>query len=540
MSPLPWQSNKLILSDGAKAYLANATVPTPIPGVFSISAVLPDATSQAFFYRWAQFNLTGRGGFLPVIGAHVSAYYAYTTSQANNATANALNALSTSNPVIWGYVQYWDAQHGYAQYGYSNDNGVASILLASSNITLPTLPDGYFLGGYHIGISVPAVGVASQWFNWTVSPYPTGVAQPANGLAGPDFAPTQRFNSYYGAASISAVSVTANGAASATVNLGQTLAVKVTVEDLGTVPISQVAASLYYNATSPPTGLLASYETTAVHLTVPGQETNVTLSWKATLNTTGLNAFFSTNLTLVVDWNYNSISLGGGNLTRNVSVTFAPTTLTLASAVVLANGIANKTVELGQVLGVEVTVRNVGNATITGLSAELYYNATSSPSGLLASYNVAKPRTQLSRPAGHLHPQLEGDREHHRTRGLVRAQPEPRLQLEREQPLAGPWELLGERLARFRAVSDRVQQECVRPAADHPEPARAVRYAWWRSLQRVARRGDRALRRPSGNPGGMRRVFRRDHRVHRRSVGAVLDALGEPFEPAHRRGNCTP
>ena len=140
VSPAPWQSNKLILSDGAKAYLANATVPTPIPGVFSTSAVLPDATSQAFFYRWAQFNLTGRGGFLPVIGAHVSAYYAYTTSQANNATANALNALSTSNPVIWGYVQYWDAQHGYAQYGYSNDNGVASILLASSNITLPTLP----------------------------------------------------------------------------------------------------------------------------------------------------------------------------------------------------------------------------------------------------------------------------------------------------------------------------------------------------------------------------------------------------------------
>ena len=135
--------------------------------------------------------------------------------------------------------------------------------------------------------------------------------------------PPSGLTRYYGAASISAVSVTANGAASATVNLGQTLAVKVTVEDLGTVPISQVAASLYYNATSPPTGLSASYETTAVHLTVPGQETNVTLSWKATLNTTGLNAFFSTNLTLVVDWNYNSISLGGGNLTRNVSVTFA-------------------------------------------------------------------------------------------------------------------------------------------------------------------------------------------------------------------------
>ncbi len=391
VSPTPWSSNKLLLSNGANAYLANATVPTPLPGVFATSAVLTDATSEAFFYRWAQFNLTGRGGFLPVVGAHVSAYYAYTTSEANNVTANALNALSTANPVIWGYVQYWDAQHGYTEYGYSNALGIASVLLASSNITLPTLPDGFFLGGYHIGISVPAVGVESQWFNWTVSPYPTGVAQSSNGLAGPDFAPTQRFNSYYGAASISAVSVTANGAASKTVNLGQTLAVKVTVEDLGTVPITQVAADLYYNATSPPTGLLATNQSTGLHLTAPGQETTLTLTWKATLNTTGINAFFATNLSLVVDWNYNTISLGGGNLTQNVSVTFAPTTLTLAGATVLANGIAiaNKTVELGQTLGVQVVVQNVGNATITGVTADLYYNATSPPTGLLASYDAA-------------------------------------------------------------------------------------------------------------------------------------------------------
>ena len=105
-APLPWNSNKLLLTDGAVAYLANATVQSPLPGVFSHSAVLPDASSQAFFYRWAQFNLTGRGGFLPIPDAKVSAFYAYTGGQTDNLTTNALNDLATSNPAIWGYVQY--------------------------------------------------------------------------------------------------------------------------------------------------------------------------------------------------------------------------------------------------------------------------------------------------------------------------------------------------------------------------------------------------------------------------------------------------
>ena len=139
--PLPWGSNKLLLTDGAVAYLANDTVLAPLPGVFSISAVLPDAASQAYFYRWAQFNLTGRGGFLPIPDAQVKVYYAYSTIQADNATANALNDLASSNPEIWGYVQYRDAQHGVQAYGESNVVGRAAVLLASSNLTGPTLPD---------------------------------------------------------------------------------------------------------------------------------------------------------------------------------------------------------------------------------------------------------------------------------------------------------------------------------------------------------------------------------------------------------------
>lgn len=336
-TPYPWSSNKLLLEDSARAYLANATVSSSLPGVFSTSAVLPDATSEAFFYRWAEFNLTGRGGVLPIEGAQVSAYYAYTTSQANNATANALNDLQ--NPLnpnlheIWGYVQYWDAKNGYSGYATSNAAGVASVLLASSNITAPTLPDGFFLGGYHIGIVVPAVGVASHWFNWTVSPYPTGVAQPSGSVADPDLAPAQLFPGYFGAVSIGSVSVLANGAAAAnsTIRIGQTLGLRVVATDAGTAKITQVAADLYYNSSRLPDALLASYEVTTLSLTAPGEQTTFTLNWSVIDSVTGLNGWFHHNLTLVLDWNYNVASLGGGNVNQTVGVRFTPSDIAITS-----------------------------------------------------------------------------------------------------------------------------------------------------------------------------------------------------------------
>jgi len=324
VNPAPWDSNKLVLSSGAAAYLANATVTSPLPGVYSTSAVLPDATSSAYFYRWGQFDLTGRGGLLPIQGAHVSAYYAYTNIQTNNATANALNNLAVSNPQIWGYVEYWDGLHGISVYGNSDPAGVASLLLASSFVTQPTLPDGLFLGGYHVGVSVPAVGVGSHWFNWTVSPYPTGVAQPSSGMAGPDVAPPQLFPDYYGAASISSATVLANGAASASISIGQTLGVKVVATDAGTATISEISADLYYNTTLTRLAHLASFEASNLDLSTPGQNTSFTLSWVSNDTVTGLNGWFHHDLTLILDWNYNTASLAGGSVNQNVSLKFAP------------------------------------------------------------------------------------------------------------------------------------------------------------------------------------------------------------------------
>ena len=385
-TPIPWGSNKLSLTDGAVAYLANATISNPVPGVFSTSAVIPDATSKAFFYRWAQFNLTGRGGVIPIPNAQAVAYYAYNATETGNKTANALNDLATANPEIWGYVQYWDGLHGVSVYGTSNKDGKASLLLASANVTGATLPDGLFLGSYHIGIFVPATGVPNHWFNWTVSPYPEGVGQMPPALAGPDFAPPQTFPQYYGAVVIALATVYANGVPSTTINLGQKVGVKVEVEDAAAVAITQVSSELLYNASGRPSALLATYSNTTVDLTAPGQEFSFTLSWLATLNVTGVNAEFDHNFTVVLDWNHNNASLGGGNLSENLSVKFAPTEVSLASATVLANGIANTTVELGQTLGVQVVLHNVGNSTISSVVAWLAYNDSHLASAVLAEY----------------------------------------------------------------------------------------------------------------------------------------------------------
>lgn len=434
VSPLPWNSNKLLLTGGARAYLANATVLSPQPGVFSTSAVLPDATSEAFFYRWADFNLTGRGGILPIEGAQVSAFYAYTNNQANNATANSLNALSTANPQIWGYVEYWDSVHGYPSYASSNAAGVAAILLASSNITAGTLPDGFFLGGYHIGISVPAVGVGSHWFNWSVSPYPSGVARPSNGKAGPDFGPVQQFASYFGAVNLGSVTVLANGAANTTVDIGQTLGVRVVATDAGTATITEISGNLYYNSSGVPSAHIAAFKATGLHLSGVGQQLTFTLNWTVIDKVTGLNGWFQHNLSLVLGWNFEVVSLGGGVVNRNVSLEFAPsqialptfstppTTLNLdqpylSSGVVVYNGSQSATIELlATPVGGAGFIVIASTASLSGtfsmpwaslqqllapgttytLTARAYYNGRETNYTLPGTYSVPPPPTSAA------------------------------------------------------------------------------------------------------------------------------------------------
>jgi len=377
-APFPWNSNKLNLTDGAKAYLANMTVTRPIPGVFSTSAVLADATSQAYFYRWAQFNLTGRGGFLPISGAHVSAYYAYNQNQSNNATANALNQLATANPAMWGYVQYWDGLHGLPAYGESGRAGKAFLLLAVGNLTGSTLPDGLFLGGYHIGVVIPIATDNSRWFNWSLSPFPGGVANGTANYGSPDFGPAVTFPGYFSSLTLGTVVLTQNGTAltANTIAPSRLLGVHVPLINTGTAMIYNLSGALWYGPQSGVPISVVPFENISLG---PGDTTWANYSWLVDSAVTGIwgspNQLFTSNIT----YNGGNPKLGGGNLTDALHITiaryYADLVLTAFHLEANASALTADTVRIGQGLEVGVTVNYTGTATLKGFTAALYYDA---------------------------------------------------------------------------------------------------------------------------------------------------------------------
>jgi RNA polymerase subunit RPABC4/transcription elongation factor Spt4 len=191
--PYPWSSNLFYLNNGTTAYLANVTTLSPILGTFTQSAFVPDASSVANFYRWAQlnvFNYTLTDGKLEpehVSGATVTPFYAFSDNQISNTTANTLNNIAGLDmPSLTGYLNFVDHEHGASRYGVSNGTGQAFVLLAASQIDgAPTLPDGWFLGDYNVGLVVPYVA-NTTWATISVVPYPEGVALATTGYGSTD------------------------------------------------------------------------------------------------------------------------------------------------------------------------------------------------------------------------------------------------------------------------------------------------------------------------------------------------------------------
>jgi len=330
--PYPWFSNKLVLTDGATANLGNLSVLNPIPGVFSTSAVLPDSSSVAYFYRWAAFNLTGLGGVLPIQGGTVSAYYSFDTNQTNNATANSLNDLATSNPAMWSYVQFWDLKHGVPAYATSSFNGTAYALLASGELTGTALPDGIFLGGYHIHIVVPAQTANNRSFNWSVSPYPSGVAAGSPNYGLPDYGPGVNFPSYFVGVRVS-TAVTADAVVSpnGSVRIGQTLGAEITLHDTGTARVFSVESYLYWNgSTSHPLAL--DHQVLPVNLVTPGQNYTYNLTWVVNDTITGLaGKAFAHEFAVAIIYNDNLTKYGGANVSATLNTTIDPSQVHLGN-----------------------------------------------------------------------------------------------------------------------------------------------------------------------------------------------------------------
>jgi RNA polymerase subunit RPABC4/transcription elongation factor Spt4 len=191
--PYPWYSNKVVLSGGADGYFGNLSTYVSFQGAYDqTSVVQTQGTSNATFYRWAALPITGKN-HVPIPQAMSQAFYAYSSVQANNATAAWANQLSVASPVLWKYVNWWDGTQGIREYGASSARGVSYRMLASGQVNASSLPGANFLGAYHIAVSTPSGGAGStRWFNWSVTPFPYGLTYPAS----VDFGPTTNFPQY--------------------------------------------------------------------------------------------------------------------------------------------------------------------------------------------------------------------------------------------------------------------------------------------------------------------------------------------------------
>lgn len=322
--PYPWGSNKIDLTNGAQGFFANVSVPTPRVGTFwNSSAIVPDPTSFAAFYRWAAVPIYSTGT-IPIGGAQLTAFYAYDSNQLNNQSANWLNAFGTTDPDLQSYVTAWVALHHLTGYGLSSAAGVASLLLASSNVTQGTLPDGTVLGGYHVAIKIPGGGSAfTQWAYVGLSPYPNGMSP----TAGPDRALPVSFPNYRPSLGVGSVLVAANGAVSTSVPIGETLKVTATVTDTGTGPVNNFTTTFAYLQPSPkkPT-FVATNQSFGV--LGAGASRTVNFSWLVTENVTGRIGTIHAVFEIDAAWN-GGVGPNAGLTTDRVNVTILPALITL-------------------------------------------------------------------------------------------------------------------------------------------------------------------------------------------------------------------
>jgi len=397
-APLPWNSNKLVLSLGATSFLANLEVPSPYLGVFkSAGAIVTDATSQAYLYRWAEFNLTGANGTLRVTGAHATAYYAY-SGQANNATANSLNSIQLNNSAIWSYLQYWDGVHALPAYGTSGTKGAAYLLLASDAISAASGPDGSFLGDYHIVVTVPSIS-STQSFQWgSISPYPAGVAQNTPGYGQPDFGPSLIFPTYVASLKALSIAITANGTAAASVRIGQLLGVHLTLNDTGPAPILSVSVALYYNSTE---RTLLDFSNFTTDLATIGKNRTFNVTWLINDSVTGQHGTFLNDFQLVFTWNDLLPQQGGGQRAALAPVTIAPSTIRLTftppSTTLIAGALyrIRGIVQFNGTLGaqIDLTARPTGGGTPIVLASG---NFTSGPGYTSRTYTLDWSSTLLT------------------------------------------------------------------------------------------------------------------------------------------------
>jgi RNA polymerase subunit RPABC4/transcription elongation factor Spt4 len=324
-APEPWNSNKLTLSGGSFAVLANVSTPTSFSTPFdNQSIVLPlDAASRAYIYRWALVRAVS-GAFGPIPNVRVVAFPAYNASESSNATSLALNNVSSTDPDLAEYVTHWAATN-HRTLGITGDTGAALMLLASTVITSDDLPSGGFIGAYHFGTVLPGGGPgATVWQYGDVSPYPLGMTP-----AGPDPLPTAGYPNYRAELSIGTVGISANNqtVGNATVAIGQTLRLTVPITNVGTAALVNFTAvfSLLATAPFPPVQLAPVQLFSQLNA---GDTQFVNFSWVVNETIIGLGGNKSVTFAVNATWN-GGIAPIGGIVTAKVPMTVVPSYIAL-------------------------------------------------------------------------------------------------------------------------------------------------------------------------------------------------------------------
>jgi hypothetical protein len=323
-----WTAQKMTVANGANAFLADIAIPEPVPVDYAHeSVVVPlDNASHVAFYQWLVVPVLSSYGYA-VAGASVSAYYAYSGAGTDNATVVALNYLSSADPDLAQYVAQWDATHGVTGYGRTNPlSGNATLLLATDTLTARTLPDGQFLGDYHVGVTPQnATQGPTSWIYATLPLYPDGLWTGKAGVPpGPAVTHRVLVPGYSAELSVIGPTVTVDGAAAPndTVAIGQTLTVNETVKSTGTASVSGITALLSY---SQPGRLPLQVDAVQVLPALPGGASrDIAFNWSVDPTIVGIHPSIQGTFTLVVSW-----SPGNGWDNQSATVIIVPPYITV-------------------------------------------------------------------------------------------------------------------------------------------------------------------------------------------------------------------
>ncbi|MCI4363806.1 MAG: zinc ribbon domain-containing protein, partial [Thermoplasmata archaeon] len=333
-TPTLYGSQKLVLSGNSFAFLANVSVPSAFTTTFdNMSIALPlDAGSAANFYRWGVVRISS-STYGPIADAQVTTYSAYNGSQGANATVTFLNNFPSADPDLAGYLATWATTRGFA-YGLSDATGTDPLLLASSVVTLSTLPTGSVVGAYHINTRLsPTDANTSIWHYSSVTPYPVGLS-PASW----DTLWNASYAGYRALLAVSSYNLLVNGAAvtNATVAIGENLSIRVNVTNEGAGALFAANASLAYQE---PNGLpaLSLGPVQDIGPLASAAVRSLNFTWHVNESTVGLGGAKTATFLLTTTWNHGVAPIGGSLKTpikvlvepAYIGLTFSPPTGTI-------------------------------------------------------------------------------------------------------------------------------------------------------------------------------------------------------------------